>query len=902
MTLPEDQFTCLTPARLPEAMARWREHAARSVVELSGTQWVRDYTRGIDRCLAGLFAGLARECERQTGRPPRTALLALGGFGRGELCLYSDLDLLFLTPESDGEEHDIIVKPFLYALWNTKWVIGPATRTLEQCADCFHEDWKSAVAMVEHRLLAGNRDAYRRFAEMIDQQLNLNRASWLLECLLREWSGRSQEGSSSVYLLEPNLKESLGGLRDIHFMRWLEELVYRRADGEGLIQAGVLNRMDGQRLNAAHAFLLQLRNALQRFKRKKVDRLDFESQIHLSRDLGFAHTDESLPEEKMLRAYYQHARNVFQLAQKTAWDIAQRTEKLTVLGIEDAPPVLLNEHFRRKGNTLALNPSTFVKIQHRTDLILQFFSLALDNDYRITVDSKEKIRSALEHLDRTLAGAPELGSEFFKMFSARRGLGRILREMHDCGFLDLLLPEFAQTTALIRLDFFHQYTVDEHLLRAVEQLERLDAGEVGPEAAFVKTAAGKIKRWNLLNLALLIHDAGKGQGRGHVLRGAQIARRVAERLGLTDQEAETLHFLVANHQKLSHLARRRDPNSKTIVLNLAREVKTVSNLNMLLVLTYCDMKAVGPNGWNDWVAKLLEQLYLNTLHALGAVDEAPFKRGLSRTKFLKTIRQYLEKQGVPLIKVRLFLENMSPRYLASTPLADMPYHIQLLDELDGNAPLVWRLRNRPDSKLSEITVVTDDRPGVFATLCGAFSSKGINIHSAQIHSTREGRALDIFYVTTLEGNPLPETFQMERLRQDVLDVIRGEKDVRLIQPAFRHPTPERYHPDRLAMRDVVVKFDNETSETHTVVEVKCPDCPWLLYTLTYTLARHHLNIDQAMITTEAYRVVDVFYVTDWENNKLDDQRYLEKLREDLTAALETLLNSYMTAVGPPGTP
>jgi len=459
-------------------------------------------------------------------------------------------------------------------------------------------------------------------------------------------------------------------------------------------------------------------------------------------------------------------------------------------------------------------------------------------------------------------------------------VGAHLRDMHESGALSVCVPEFGRLFCMVRADSYHKYTVDEHSLRAVEVADRLRGGD--PTApGLLRRESQHIRRWDLLYLVILIHDIGKGEGHGHVLRGGQIAQRVAAHLNLSRDDAETVRRLVLDHLKLSHVALRRDLKDPTLVERVARDLGDLEYLRMLYALTYCDLRAVSPDSWNEWKSALVAELYEKTAAVLAGGTAALPRRAGANGRLLDQVRCHValpeQEQTVPLAD---YIAELPERYADTTAPDLIAHHYEMLEALDDRNRVVWELRHPSGANYSELTVVTSDRPGVFSVLCGALASKQINILSAQVFSTKGGGVIDRFQVQDVRGEPLPEGFVLERLRKDVNRIFRGEKSVEeLFKKIPREKPLARPDLERIAPPDVIV--DNESSEHSTIIEVKGYDRLGLLYDVTRLFTRYELSIDLAIITTEAYRVVDVFYVTDSENNKFDDPAKVEGLCAEL---------------------
>jgi len=867
-------------ARAATQLELARSETKRRVAE-SGTDVAQQYTRAVDETILSLWSSVAQyACHGQL--LDRIALVAQGGYGRAELNLYSDIDLLAIVPSDPRDDEERAVRQLFHLLWDLHLDLGHATKTIAECVDTLGKDIDSATALIEARFLAGNREVFSAMRKKFERELRRNQHRWFLEFRRRDWDARHEHYGASVYLLEPNVKQGEGGLRDIHALRWLEFLLYGTSSFDALEQNGFLAAAERQALLRGQDFLLRVRNVLHLLEGRKCDLLSFEKQPRVAQVLGYKADGEWLAEEVFMRDYYIAAREVSRIAQRVLNDLTEPPQPASFLKRER----VLDDRLRIHDNRVSVSGDEAAYFRENPNRFVGIFATAATAGFRMAETTKRTIEQEIAGQTGTgLCEQEQARRAFLSILGAPGDVGGILRDMHECGVLGVCLPEFRRLFCMVRADSYHKYTVDEHLLRAVEAADRLRAGNpVTPE--LLRREAQGVRRWDLLYLAILIHDLGKGEGHGHVLRGGQVAQRITARLNLASDEAETVRRLVLDHLKMIHVALRRDLEDPKLVERLARDIRDVEYLRMLYILTYCDLCAVSPNSWTEWKSALLAELYEKTVTVLAG--SAPLSPRFSATsqelleKVLSCLTLPEHEQTIPL---ETYLAELPERYVMTTPPDPIAHHYEMFLALDEENRVVWELRRPPGVSYSELTVVAYDRPGVFSVLCGALASKRINILSAQIFSTKGGGVIDRFQVQDVRGEPLPEGFVLDRLRNDVNRIFCGKKTIEeLLEKAQRDATP-RQRPDlqRIAPPSVVV--DNDSSERSTIIEIKSYDRIGLLYDITKVFTDHGLDIDLALITTEAYRVVDVFYVTDAENNKLDDPDEIERIRAELLEAV-----------------
>jgi len=868
-------------ARASTQLELARSEAKRRAAE-SGIEVAQQYTQAVDETIWFLWSSVAKYASHGRQLLDRMALVAQGGYGRAELNLYSDIDLLVILPPDPRDDEEHAVRQLFHLLWDLHIDLSHATKTIAECVDTLGKDIDSATALIEARFLGGNQEVFAKMREEFERELRRNQQRWFLEFRRRDWGARHEHYGSSVYLLEPNVKQGEGGLRDIHTLRWLEFLLHGTTSLDTFERNGVVSAAELKTLMHGQDFLLRVRNVLHLLEGRKCDVLAFDKQLRVAQMLGYKAQGEWLAEEVFMRDYYIAAHKVFRIAERVLGELTESTPRVSSLQPERA----LDERLRACDEMVYVIGDETAYFQEDPIRRVEIFATAAAAGLRVAEPTKRAIE---------LQTAARIGSEtceqdrprraFLSILGAAGAVGGILRDMHECGVLETCLPEFRRIFCIVHADSYHKYTIDEHLLRAVEAADQLRAGDPNtPE--ILRREAQRVRRWDLLYLAILIHDVGKGEGHGHVLRGGQVAQRITSRLNLPPDEAQTVRRLVLDHLKLVHIALRRDLEDRRLIERLARDIRDPEYLRMLYILTYCDLRAVSPDSWTEWKSALLAELYEKTAAVLDGTATPTQRPAITSLDLLEKVRSHLtgpeQEHTIPLHD---YVAELPERYATTTPPEQIAHHYEMFEALDEENRVIWELRRPAGANYSELTVVAYDRPGVFSVLCGALASKRINILSAQIFSTKGGGVIDRFQVQDARGEPLPEGFVLDRLRNDVNRVFCGKKTTEELFEKTPRDTLLRQRPElqRIAPPSVVV--DNDGSERSTIIEVKGYDRIGLLYDITKVFTRHGLDIDLALITTEAYRVVDVFYVTDAENNKLDDPAEIERIRAELLEAV-----------------
>jgi len=839
----------------------------------SGQESVRTHARLMDDVILSLTRLIAADAVADGLAATPQVVMALGGYGRGELHPLSDVDLMVIYDGKMSPYVQRMMQELLYSLWDLGLHVGHSLRSLDDCVAMARTDFPSRTSMQEARFLAGDRRLFARFQRVLRQEVFRRDFGQFLETTLVERDARYRKHGASPYIGEPNVKESAGGLRDMHTAMWLGEAKFGTRTLRELADKGLITPREQAAADAALTFLWRVRNELHFFSGHKNDVLTRDLQPRIAKNLGYENDATSLGVERFMRDYYLHARVIHRVSKRL---IARCQETLSRRGSAER---------RRRQQALADGLVFFDGRLHLADRdpsqlrvdparLMKVFGHLHRLGCELSLDLERAVEDSLHLVDDAFRRSDAVGELFLDICRSWGRVCQTFSEMHELGLLGRYLPEFGALTCLVQYDVYHKFSADQHSLLAVEHLEALAPGQ-SAESEGAAPVLSEVEKPELLMLGMLLHDIGKARGHGHVAKGIPLVRGLTARMGLPSADAAAVEFLVAHHLTMSHVAQRRDIDDPKTVTDFAAVVGDPQRLRMLYLLTYADMRAVGPGVLTPWRARILHELYTRTLDLLtGGRVAKP-----SRTQLAERLHA-AAKGEVDLQAVKAHLAMMADRYLESTGVQRMAEHLRMLGEL-GEAPVVTALFQHPDLGSSDLVVVTRDLPGLFSLIAGTLAASGVNIISAQIHTRADGIAIDTFQVNDPAGDVVGSVAHWARPLDALRAVITGEQSVEALLARRRALGREATGPGGPPK----IALDNQLSDSATVIEVKCPDRLGLLYLITRALAGLGLDIVSARIATEIDQAFDTFYVQDREGRKLEDPETLERARVGLELAL-----------------
>ncbi len=811
----------------------------------------------------------------------RLSLIAVGGSGRGEMAPHSDVDLLFLMPHKLTARAESAIESMLYILWDLKLKVGHASRTVKECIRLAREDYTIRTSLVEERFLAGDAALSDALTDRLRNELFVSTVPDFIEAKLEERAQRHRKQGGQRYMVEPNVKEGKGGLRDLQSLYWIGKYIHGVKDARELVDHEVFTLDEYEEFKAAHNFLWAVRCHLHLITGRASDQLTFDLQVEVAERMGYADGRGRRAVEHFMQDYFRHATSVGELTR--IFMVAQEQAHLK------AEPVLQRLFARKKKakapyaieqNRLTVaDPDTFLEDPVN---LLRVFEEALRTGTLLHSDAMRLVKANLHLIDDTVRDSKDARRIFLDLMLKHGNPERALRRMNELGVLGAFIPEFATIVAMMQFNMYHHYTVDEHTIQTISHLAQIERAELDDElpvsASIIKNGINR----KVLYVALLLHDIGKGRDEDHSILGAKIVRKVAPRLGLSKKDSETVEWLVRYHLLMSDMAQKRDIADPRTVRDFAKAVKTVERLNLLCVLTVCDIRGVGPDTWNNWKAVLIRALYRQTLNALENGMEA-LNREERGTEARRNLRAALNSRTQSNWTEKDIRKELGRHYPTYWQGLHVTAHITLAELLRDVGTSEVQIDLTPDEErdATRACFAMVDHPGIFSRMCGALSLVGANVVDARTFTSKDGFAAAAFWIQDAEGHPYDES-RLPRLRKMIERTLMGElvahealadrDKMKKREKAFNVPTS--------------ITFDNEGSEIYTIIEVDTRDRPGLLHDLTRTLANSNVYIVSAVIATYGEQVVDTFYVKDMFGLKFHSeskQRALERKLRDAIA-------------------
>jgi [protein-PII] uridylyltransferase len=792
------------------------------------------------------------------------AVVALGGYGRGELAPYSDLDLLFLHSNQHASQTRSLVEQILRLLWDAGLTVGHSFRSVTDCSAAALADPHFQTALVSIRMLAGDATLYDSLQETLEKDRR-KRTEAFLATIRNERDARYMKFGAVVCLQEPNLKESAGGLRDFHTALWAGYARYGCRTLNELQSRQIVTEAESRSAARAVDFLWRVRYAAHLSTRRKTERLALDLQTILAPEFGYEPNAYLLASEAFMRDYYRHARELHRFSGTLLARASETETKTTQWWSRKPSQPTPSEPFSIRNGHLELEGDAELFTESRL-LIFDAFALAQAASVPFSHLLQEAVRQSLPLVDHTLRASAYASRAFLKLLGRRGRGGYALRLMHEVGFLARFIPEFERISLLIQHDLYHHYTVDEHTLKAAEALDELHVSQ-DRQRAHLRIIFDEIKEPSLLYLSILLHDIGKGRGRGHIPRGVKIAERVCARLGLAEQQSSTVLLLVKEHVAMAQLAQRRDLNEPQVVRDFATQVGTLERLNSLMLLTYADLNAVAPGVWSEWKSTLLWEVYRRTRTLLTGTDATPDDNE-KLARFKEQVVDSLEGL-LPISDVERHVALLPDRYVRVTRPQAAAIHIHLIKELQSEIFARRWLRHSRAS--TELTICTRDRHGLFADIAGTLAAHGIEILSAELNTREDGIALDVFMLREASTHHAIDIQRYPAIERALRKAIAGESDIAALVDRWRtRHAPRKRNPTQHAQQRNLpqVVCDNEAAVSCTMVEVHAINEVGLAYKIASALAALGLDIVCAKIATEKSDALDVFYVTDADGMKL----------------------------------
>lgn len=845
----------------------------------SGHQVVGSLTSMIDTLIRNLYRSILADIPHD--ELGSCALIAIGGYGRGELNPHSDIDIMFYYSGKDRPFAERLSERMLYLLWDLGLEIGYSVRTEKDCLEMAAKDITARTALLDSRLLVGDEELYHQYDHSVFQFVLAQNSRAFIREKMEENDRRLRKYGSSVFVLEPNIKEGEGGLRDLHTALWVARVKFKARSLRDLIIKGVINEQEGKAFEDALDYLWRIRNELHFLSPRKNEQIYFDHQEKIAQFLGYIDNRKALAVEQFMQSYYAHATEIEHIASTLISKAVSANDPggkiigyFTRRSVDDGFYILRGELWGTGSDIFEKDPTRIMKA----------FVLSQRQGVKLSVPLKGLIRDNLHRVNDRIRRSKSMNEGFLSILRQPQGMIETLKDMHHLQVLNRFIPEFGRIFCKVQHDAYHIYTVDIHSLFAVEVIAKLWLGEFLEKDPLLTKVANDIEKRGLLLLSVLLHDIGKGEGKDHCNKGADMIPTLSRRMGLNKEDSARLEFLVRHHLEMSHIAQRRDLHDDKLIMQFAKTMGMSENLNMLYLLTFADLKAVGPDVWSDWKGFLLKELYEKTYQILERGNFQLEQRSEKvRNRKRKVVGLLEDEFGKRTIQDAL--KEMTTRYVLSNRSATIAEHLRLVFSRKNNA-LAMKIDHEPQAKYTQISISTVDIPGLFSKITGVLAANGINILGAQINTLNNGIAIDVLQVSSASGDIIDSDAKWRKVEEDLVAVIQGRVRVaELVKKRHRSTLmPSRPRP-KFANR---VEIDNEVSDEYTVVDIYAQDQVGVLYQITRTLKELGLYIGVAKISTKVDQVSDTFYVQDIFGQKVLFKDKLEDLRKRLLSGLDEL--------------
>ncbi len=813
------------------------------------------------------------------------AIAATGGYGRSELSPFSDIDLMFITPYKQTPHTEQTVEFMLYLLWDLGLKVGHATRSVDDAIRLAKDDMTIRTSLLEARWLWGDQNLFEHFWGRFQKEIVATGGNEFVESKLAERDERHDRMGDTRYVLEPNVKEGKGGLRDLHSLIWIAKYLYQVDSVPDLVEKGVLTKGDARQFAKAQNFLWTVRCHLHYLAGRPEDRLGFDVQKAIGERMGYTDRVGTTGVERFMKHYFLIAKDVGDLT-RVLCAVLEDQHKKSRFRLPSFSFRKFNEPgFCIDGDRLTVeNEKVFSKKPIR---LLKLFHVAMKHGLDIHPHALRLVTQNLDRITADLRKHEKANQLFMEMLTARKDAELALRRLNEAGVFGRFITDFGRVVAQMQYDMYHVYTVDEHTIRAIGILHRIESGKLKDEHPLSSEVIHEVQSRDALYVAILLHDIAKGRGGDHSEIGAKIALKTGPRMGLSEWDTETVSWLVLHHLVMSNTAFKRDLDDPKTVADFVKLVQSPERLRLLLLLTVADIRAVGPNVWNAWKAGLLQDLYERALEAMtGGTDAQRLSTRVENAK--NALRERLSDW--PGEELEAHLSRGYPQYWLSFDTETHWHHAHIIKAAETKGlKLHIETRVQPERDATELVIYTADHPGLFAKIAGAISLAGASIVDAKIVTLANGMALDTFLVQDSQGGPVANKQSLNKLWRRIEDVLYGKLNPRSeLEGSQQRALPSR---TRVFKVPPQVFVDNKASATYTVIEIDGRDRIGLLFDVTAALTDIGLQIASAHISTFGEGVVDVFYVKDVFGMKVTQESKIQQIRKRLLTAIDPVVKS-----------
>ena len=809
------------------------------------------------------------------------SIIAVGGYGRGELAPCSDLDLLFLLPNNlkinqskHGEE---VIQFILYILWDLGYTVGHSTRTIDDCIEKSKLDLTISTALLEKRFIVGNEDVFSLLNDKFTFFIKNTKTLKFVEAKLVESELRHKKFGGSRYVVEPNVKDGKGGLRDLHTLIWISKFAYKVDSVSKLINMGALSKKEAASFAESQRFLLSVRCHLHYRAFREDDRLAMDAQLDLAKTMNFKNTITQKDVERFMKRYFLATKTVgsltriFCAAIETEFNKPLRLSFLSFKKKEDVYPfdIELGRLFVKNKEVLSENPVNIIKL----------FNISHNKNIDIHPKTLRYLTSLQRLINHEVRHDFDANKMFLDILTSDKDSTRTLRLMNESNILGKFIPEFQKIVGLMQFDMYHSYTVDEHTIFTISNLYSLKNGEFKNFAPLASKVILEISSKKCLFVAMLLHDIAKGRKGDHSENGSLIASVVCPRLGLSKEETKTVEWLILYHLLMSKTAFRYELGDARVIKSFVDKVKSVERLKLLLVLTVADIKGVGPEIWNDWKGSLITELYSKSFDMLQKdnVNE------LIKTP-KKSFENFLVENGLTNSDAKQYCSYYYDNYWEIFNLSRIINHYEIFRNMyKDSKKFKVHLFDESKLKATELLVIAPDHHGLFSLISGLVSASGYDVVNAKIITRSDGYALDTFFIQNKNRQPIIEEHSKKKLLKVISQGLEGNFNVEKALNKRWEEIPARFRAIKAPTRVII---DNNMSDEYSILEIKCKNAPGVLYRITKVITSLGLQINTANVSTYGDRVVDIFYIKDAFGSKIDNNKSMDKVKMSILKTLE----------------
>ena len=809
------------------------------------------------------------------------SIIAVGGYGRGELAPWSDLDLLFLLPNNSkinqSKHAEEVIQFILYLLWDLGYTVGHSTRTIDDCIEKSKLDLTISTALLEKRFIVGNEDVFSLLNDKFTFFIKNTKTLKFVEAKLVESELRHKRFGGSRYVVEPNVKDGKGGLRDLHTLIWISKFAYKVDSVSKLINIGALSKKEAASFAESQRFLLSVRCHLHYRAFREDDRLAMDAQLDLAKTMNFKNTITQKDVERFMKRYFLATKTVgsltriFCAAIETEFNKPLRLSFLSFKKKEDVYPfdIELGRLFVKNKEVLSENPVNIIKL----------FNISHNKNIDIHPKTLRYLNSLQRLINHEVRHDFDANKMFLDILTSDKDSTRTLRLMNESNILGKFIPEFQKIVGLMQFDMYHSYTVDEHTIFTISNLYSLKNGEFKNFAPLASKIILEISSKKCLFVAMLLHDIAKGRKGDHSENGALIASVVCPRLGLSKEETKTVEWLILYHLLMSKTAFRYELGDARVIKSFVDKVKSVERLKLLLVLTVADIKGVGPEIWNDWKGSLITELYSKSFDMLHKDNV---------NKIIKTPKKsfeiFLIENGLSNSDAKKYCSYYYNNYWEIFKLSRIINHYEIFRNMyKDSKKFKVHLFDESKLKATELLVIAPDHHGLFSLISGLVAASGYDVVSAKIITRSDGYALDTFFIQNKNRQPIIEEHSKKKLLKIISQGLEGNFNVEKALNKRWEEIPARFRAIKAPTRVII---DNNMSDEYSILEIKCKNAPGVLYKITKVITSLGLQINTANVSTYGDRVVDIFYIKDAFGLKIDNNKSMDKVKMSILKTLE----------------